>query len=67
MFKPKTAKGATVIPVVVFAREETDTNSAALGKKLNLKELRLASEDLLKEFFGVDKDSCKSLIAIVTS
>lgn len=57
VFKPKTAKTATVVPVVVIAREDTETSSAALGKKLNLKELRLASGDLLSEFFSLDKDS----------
>lgn len=58
IYKPKTAKTATTIPVVVIAREETETNSGAIGKALNLKELRLASDDLLKEFFALDKNSC---------
>jgi len=62
VFKSKTAKSATPIPVVVVARDDTETSSALLGKKLNLKELRLASEDLLSEFFSLDKDSRKSLI-----
>jgi hypothetical protein len=64
VFKPKTAKTATPVPVVVIARDETQTNSGALGTKLNLKDLRLASEDLLKEFFSLDKDSsmCSSTI-----
>lgn len=57
VFKPKTAKSATPVPVVVIAREQTQTSSGALGKKLNLKELRLASEDLLHEFFSLDKNS----------
>lgn len=57
VYKPKTAKTATPVPVVVIARDETETSSSALGKKLNLKELRLASEDLLAEFFGLDKNS----------
>ena len=57
VFKPKTAKTATTVPVVVVAREETETNSGALGKKLKLKELRLATADLLTEFFASDKDS----------
>lgn len=57
VFKPKTAKSAIPVPVVVIAREETETASGALGKKLNLKELRLASEDLLSEFFTLDKNS----------
>lgn len=58
VFKPKTAKNATPVPVVVVAREETEMNSVALSKLLKLKDLRLASEDLLKEFFALDKDSC---------
>ena len=58
VYKPKTAKTVTPVPVVVIARDETDTNSTAIGKKLNLKELRLASEDLLTEFFSLDKNSC---------
>lgn len=57
VYKPKTAKTAVPVPVVAVVREETETNSTALGKKLNLKELRLANEDLLKEFFNADKNS----------
>lgn len=57
VYKPKTAKTATAVPVVVIARDDTETSSSALGKKLNLKELRLASEDLLAEFFNLDKNS----------
>jgi prolyl-tRNA synthetase len=64
VFKPKTAKSATPVPVVVVARDETETSSSSLGKKLNLKELRLASEDLLSEFFSLDKDSRASPIII---
>ncbi|TDL24630.1 prolyl-tRNA synthetase [Rickenella mellea] len=67
VFKPKTAKSATPIPVVVVAREETETSSSALGKKLNLKELRLASPELLTEFFGVDKDSLSPLALTTTT
>jgi prolyl-tRNA synthetase len=61
VYKPKTAKSATPVPVVVIAREETETNSSAIGKALNLKELRLASEDLLTEFFSLDKNSLSPL------
>lgn len=57
VYKPKTAKSATPVPVVVIARDETETNSGAIGKKLNLKDLRMASEDLLAEFFSLNKDS----------
>ncbi|CAE6460747.1 unnamed protein product, partial [Rhizoctonia solani] len=61
VFKPKTAKSATPVPVVVIARDETETSSGPLGKKFNLKELRLAADDLLKEFFGLNKDSLSPL------
>ncbi|KAF7309589.1 Dihydrolipoyl dehydrogenase [Mycena indigotica] len=61
VFKPKTAKSAAPVPVVVIARDETETNSSALGKHLNLKELRLAAEDLLAEFFHLDKNSLSPL------
>ncbi|KAK2465049.1 hypothetical protein APHAL10511_003125 [Amanita phalloides] len=61
VYKPKTAKTAAPVPVIVIARENTETTSTALGKKLNLKELRLASEDLLTEFFSLDKDSLSPL------
>ncbi|ORY30023.1 putative proline-tRNA ligase [Naematelia encephala] len=49
LFKPKTAKSAAPTPVLVLAAESTQTPSGALGTLLNLKELRLASEDLIKE------------------
>ncbi|KIK02842.1 hypothetical protein K443DRAFT_677301 [Laccaria amethystina LaAM-08-1] len=61
VYKPKTAKSATPVPVVVIARDETETNSGAIAKQLNLKELRLASEDLLTEFFSLDKNSLSPL------
>ncbi|KZO98569.1 prolyl-tRNA synthetase [Calocera viscosa TUFC12733] len=61
VFKPRTAKNVTPVPVIVIAREETETSSAALGKKLNLKDLRLATEDLIVEFFGVNKDAISPL------
>lgn len=66
VYKPKTAKTAAPVPVVVIARDETDTNSTAIGKKLNLKELRLASEDLLAEFFSLDKNSCTLHSTLIT-
>ncbi|KAJ3877471.1 hypothetical protein F5051DRAFT_408391 [Lentinula edodes] len=61
VYKPKTAKASTPVPVVVIARESVSVNSGAIGKRLNLKDLRLASEDLLKEFFSLDKDSLSPL------
>ncbi|GBE87397.1 Putative proline--tRNA ligase [Sparassis crispa] len=61
VYKPKTAKNATPVPVVVIAREGTDVISGLLGKKLNLKDLRLGSEELLTEFFALDKNSLSPL------
>lgn len=61
VFKPKTAKGAAPVPVVVVAHEETETSSGALGKKLNLKELRLAADDLILDFFQASKDNVSAL------
>lgn len=64
VYKPKTAKSAVPVPVIVVAHEDTETSSTTLGKKLNLKELRLASEDLLTEFFSLDKHSRTSSIRL---
>ncbi|VDC07473.1 unnamed protein product [Peniophora sp. CBMAI 1063] len=61
VFKPKTAKGAAVTPVVVVAREETETQAAALGKKIGAKEMRLANDELLIETFKLDKNSLTPL------
>ncbi|KAI6045229.1 hypothetical protein EDC04DRAFT_2636558 [Pisolithus marmoratus] len=63
VYKPKTAKTAVPVPVVVIARDDTETSTSALAKKLGLKELRLASEELLDEFFNLDKNSL-SLLAL---
>lgn len=57
IFKPKTAKTAPVTPVFVIALDSTETNATALGKKLSLKDLRFASEDLLKDTFKTQKGS----------
>ena len=64
VYKPKTAKSATPVPVLVVANNETQISSSAIGKALGLKELRLAPEDLLTEFFGLDKNSCAYLITL---
>ncbi|KAF8169918.1 hypothetical protein K438DRAFT_1854963 [Mycena galopus ATCC 62051] len=64
VYKPKTAKTATPVPVVVIARDDTETNSGAIGKKLNLKEMRLASEDLLTEFSPSTKTRVLSPLAL---
>ncbi|OSX63503.1 hypothetical protein POSPLADRAFT_1065727 [Postia placenta MAD-698-R-SB12] len=61
VYKPKTAKTATPVPLIIVARESTDVISGAVGKKLGLKDLRLGSEDLLNEFFSLDKNSLSPL------
>jgi prolyl-tRNA synthetase len=47
--QPKTAKTAEPTPVLVVAKEDTETSSALIGNLLKLKELRLANEDLIKQ------------------
>ena len=62
LFKPKTAKTATPTPVLVLSLDSSDYSSSALGKVLNLKELRLASDDLLQSTLGTaNKDDASPL------
>ncbi|EMD34768.1 hypothetical protein CERSUDRAFT_97352 [Gelatoporia subvermispora B] len=61
VYKPKTAKTATPQPLVIIARESTEIQANLIAKKLGLKEARLASEDLLTEFFSLDKNSLTPL------
>lgn len=51
IFKPKTAKTATPIPLFVFALQDTTTPSNLIAKSAGLKEPRLAKDDLVEEFF----------------
>lgn len=53
VFKPKTAKSATPVPVVVFALQSTQTPSPVIAKAAGVKEPRLAKDDLVTEFFSV--------------
>ncbi|KAI0226370.1 hypothetical protein L0F63_002743 [Massospora cicadina] len=57
VLKPKTPKDGRVTVVMVVALETAVTNLSALGKKLELKEMRLAAPELIKDFFNSDKDS----------
>lgn len=52
VFKPKTAKSATPVPVVVFALVSTATPSGAIAAAAGVKEPRLARDDLVQEFFA---------------
>lgn len=62
VFKPKTAKTAKPVPVIIIAKDETETNTAALSKKLDIKDMRLAAADLLQECFSATKDDSKSFV-----
>lgn len=53
VFKPKTAKTATPIPIVVVALQTTQTPSGVIAKSANAKDPRLARNELTAEFFGV--------------
>lgn len=53
VFKPKTAKTAVPVPVVVFALHSTQTPASAIAHAAGVKEPRLAKDELVEEFFGV--------------
>lgn len=61
LFKPKTAKTAKAYPVLVVAKNDTETNMTALGKEINQKEMRLAAPELLQDFLGATKDDVSPL------
>ncbi|CAN3367058.1 hypothetical protein DICA2_F07030 [Diutina catenulata] len=56
VFKPKTPKTATPVPIVVFRLDSTSSPSGAIAAAAGAKEPRLASDELVSEFFGTTKD-----------
>lgn len=56
VFKPKTGKADTPIPLVVLTDDATQTSTGAIGAHLKLKELRLAVPELLQATLGATKD-----------
>lgn len=52
VFKPKTPKSQTPIPIVVVALASTQTPSGIIAKAAGAKDPRMASADLISEFFG---------------
>lgn len=52
VFKPKTAKTAVPVPVIVLALQSTPTPANVIAKAANVKEPRLAKEDLVQQFFN---------------
>ncbi|KAH3666409.1 hypothetical protein WICMUC_005677 [Wickerhamomyces mucosus] len=51
VFKPKTAKTATPIPIIVLALQSTSTPSGLIASSANVKDPRLAKDDLVEQFF----------------
>ena len=54
VFKPKTAKTATPVPIVVIALQTTTTASNLIAQEASAKDPRLARDDLMKSFFNCD-------------
>ncbi|RLV92945.1 putative proline-tRNA ligase [Spathaspora sp. JA1] len=52
VFKPKTAKTATPVPILLFALSSTSTPSSHVAKAAGVKEPRLANDELVQEFFS---------------
>ena len=57
VFKPKTPKSETPVPVMVVTDDATQTSTSALGAHLKLKDLRLAAPELLEATLAATKDS----------
>ena len=51
VFKPKTAKTATPVPIVVIALQSTVTPSPLISQATGLKDPRLARDELFQSFF----------------
>ncbi|EJS43489.1 YHR020W [Saccharomyces arboricola H-6] len=51
VFKPKTAKSATPVPIVVVALQSTTTPSGLIASATSTKDPRLARDDLVKQAF----------------
>ncbi|CDO91902.1 unnamed protein product [Kluyveromyces dobzhanskii CBS 2104] len=54
VFKPKTPKSSTPVPIVVIALQSTTTPSALIGSATNSKDPRLARDEFFKEHYNVD-------------
>ncbi|KAG7751211.1 hypothetical protein KL911_001183 [Ogataea haglerorum] len=53
VFKPKTPKSQTPVPVIVVAPASVQTPGGGIAKAAAVKEPRLANDELTQEFFGV--------------
>ncbi|KAJ2793195.1 hypothetical protein H4R20_006612, partial [Coemansia guatemalensis] len=62
IYKPKQPKSDPFAPVVVVAKDDTVFNSKALGTALKFKDMRFASEDVLKDTFQTIKGSVSPFV-----
>ncbi|OMH82550.1 putative proline-tRNA ligase [Zancudomyces culisetae] len=62
ILKPKVAKGADPIHVMVVAAADTAVNMTSLGKELKYKDLRFVNEDVLKGVFNTTKGSVSPFV-----
>ncbi|QPG75936.1 hypothetical protein FOA43_003322 [Brettanomyces nanus] len=53
VFKPKTPKSQTPVPIIVVAKQTTQTPSKLIGQQAEAKDPRLANDALTTELFGV--------------
>jgi prolyl-tRNA synthetase len=53
VFKPKVAKSAAAVLIVVVALEDTHTNGTQIAKAAGEKDARLAAADVVKDILGV--------------
>ncbi|WFD43743.1 proline--tRNA ligase [Malassezia psittaci] len=61
VFKPKTAKSETPLPLMVVTDDKTQTSTSAIAAETKLKELRLAVPELLKSTLDATKDDVSPL------
>lgn len=52
VFKPKTPKSQTPVPIIVVAKKDTKTASKLIAQEANAKDPRLARDELTTQFFG---------------
>ncbi|KAJ2613870.1 hypothetical protein H4S08_001992 [Coemansia sp. RSA 1365] len=62
IYKPKQPKSEPFSPVVIVAKDDTVFNSKALGTLLKFKDMRFASEDVLKDTFQTVKGSVSPFV-----
>lgn len=67
VFKPKTAKTATPVPIVVVALQSTATPSAHIAQFTSTKEPRLARDELFQSFFKCENAKAFTIAYLVNT